>query len=168
MTSTTLSPITTTIHLEKDIHAPVEKCFATFRSTRALTRWYDPGAVLTEFKVEGTVWANYFPSYTIAVIVKNQLIVQSYITVIDGIGLWSFVSKGKSTRVILDHMAEGNQGEEMLARTFHWQGLLENLAAACDGRQIPFVKGQYTPGALPKGIRHATCGEYLKAARRSQ
>jgi len=156
------------IHLEKSIHAPVRNCFAAFGSTRTLNRWYDSKAELSGFKVDGEVKANYFPGYFIVAIVKDQLIAQSFTTIIDGLGLWIFIPNGENTRVVFDHAADGNQGDEMLARTFHWEGLLENLAAICEGQPVPFVNGRYPAGQLPKGIRHATCPEYVRAKRRLQ
>ena len=98
------------------------------------------------------VKAGYFPSSIIVARIKNQLIAQSYTTVIDGIGLWSFVRRCKATPIIFDHVAEDSQGEEMLARSFHWERLIENLAAVSERRPPPFVGGQDTPRALPGGF----------------
>ena len=153
------------IHLEKTIKAPVKKCFAAFTATKSLNRWYDSDGILTKFQVRGQVKADYFPGYEIVAIIKNQMMVQSYTTVIDGMGIWSFVAKNSATRVVFDHIAEGNQGDELLARNFHWQGLLENLCALCEGQSLPFNEGQYEPGRLPRGIRYATCAEYVKEGR---
>ena len=150
------------LHVEKSISAPIDRCMACFRSKRALTAWYDPSAELTAFKPGGMVTASYFPSYQIVSIIKNQLVAQQYVSVVDGVGLFSFVASGKKTRVIFDHIAKGNKGVEIPARTFHWQGLLENLAALCEGRSILFVGGRF-PGKLPKGIRHATWEEFVRA-----
>jgi len=150
------------LHLEKLINASAERCMACFRSRRALAAWYDPTASLTAFKPGGTVTASYFPSYQIVTVIKNQLVAQQYVRVVDGVGMFSFVASGKKTRVIFDHIAEGNKGVEIPARTFHWQGLLENLAALCERRPIPFVGGRF-PGRFPKGIRHATVEEFVRA-----
>ncbi len=150
------------LHLEKLIGAPVDRCMACFRNKRALAAWYDPSVKISAFKLGAMVTASYFPSYQIVSIVKNQLIAQQYVRVVDGLGLFSFVRSGKKTRVIFDHIAKGNKGTEIPARTFHWQGLLENLAALCEKRPILFVGGRY-PGKFPKGIRHATCEEFVRA-----
>jgi uncharacterized protein YndB with AHSA1/START domain len=150
------------LHLEKVIASPVERCFSAFRFQRDLARWYDPSAVVAGFGPGGTVKASYFPSYEIVAVVKNQLVAQRYTAVIDGIGMFSFIEEGKKTRVVLDHVAEGNSGVEIPARTFHWQGLLENLAALCEHRPISFINGAYSK-PFPKGIRHATCEEFIRA-----
>jgi hypothetical protein len=156
------------IHLEKVIRAPVRQCFSAFGSTRVLRHWYDSEARLSGFKVNGEVKGSYFPGYFLVAIVRNQLIAQSFTTVIDGFGLWNFVTEEESTRVLFDHVAAGNQGDEGLARTFHWKGLLENLAATCEGRPAPFVNGQYRARHLPQGIHQATCLEYVQAKGRRQ
>ena len=96
-------------------------------------------------------------------IVKNQLIVQKFNRVIDGIGIWSFVQQGARSFVILDHLAEQNLGDEYLARLFHWQGLMENLSALCERRSLPFETGRYLLEPLPRGIRYATCPEFVAA-----
>ncbi len=153
------------LHLEKTIAANVQRCFSAFRSQRDLARWYDPGTVVASFGPGGTVKAKYFPSYEIVAVIKNQLVAQHYTAVIDGIGLFSFIPVGKKTRVILDHVAEGNRGVEIPARTFHWQGLLENLAALCERRPISFNGGRYSK-PYPKGIRYATCEEFIRAWRK--
>lgn len=155
------------IHLEKMIQVPVRRCFLAFGSTGALKRWYDSDAVLSGFEVGGEVKGGYFPGYVIVAIVRNQLIAQSFTTIIDGIGLWNFVPVGEGTNIVFHHAAEGNRGEEMLARTFHWEGLLENLAATCEGRKPPFQNGRYNADQLPKGIHHANCLAYLKAHRKT-
>ena len=151
------------IHLERAIKAPVARVFSAFRTSRALNRWYDPKAHLSQFKVGGEVRANFFPGYRLATIIKNQLVAQEFKTVIDGIGLWSFVQKAGKTQLIFDHVAEGNQGEEKLARTFYWQGLIENLAAVSEGRPLPFVEGEYLSSNLPRGVQHRTCRGFVKA-----
>lgn len=151
------------IHLEMTIKASVTRVFSAFRNSRALNRWYDSNAHLSQFKVGGVVRADFFPSYRLATIVRNQLVAQEFKTVIDGIGLWSFVQEGGRTQLIFDHVAEGNQGEEKLARTFYWQGLVENLAAVSEGRPLPFVKGEYLGNTLPRGVQHRTCRDFVKA-----
>ena len=152
------------LHLTKDIKAPVRACVAGFRTARALAGWYDAEARLTGFRVGGAVAGSSYPSYDIVALVPDQLIAQRYTSIVDGVGLWSFVARGKSTRVQFDHIADGNTGTEVPARTFHWQGLLENLAALVEKRPVPFVNGAY-PGKLPRGIRHATIQEAIAAAK---
>ncbi len=151
------------LHLTKDVKAPVRACVAGFRTTRALAGWYDAEARLSGFRVGGAVTASHFPSYDIVALVPDQLIAQRYTSVVDGLGLWSFVARGKTTRIELDHVADGNTGVEVPARTFHWQGLMENLAALIEKRPVPFVNGTY-PGKLPRGVRHATVREAIAAA----
>ncbi len=118
---------------------------------------------MNSFRVGGEIAGNYFPGYQIAAIVKNQLIVQKFNSVIDGIGIWSFVQKGTRSRVVFDHLAEENRGDEYLARLFHWQGLIENLSALCERRSLPFEKGRYLSEPLPRGIRYATSPEFVAA-----
>ncbi len=156
------SKVGNTLHLEKAVNAPVSKCFSCFSSSRALARWYDPSAVLTRFAPGETVKASYFPDYEIVAVVKNQLVAQGYTSIVDGVGMFSFVALGGKTRILFDHVAPGNKGREIPARTFHWQGLLENVAAICEGRSAPFIGGKY-PGKLPKGIHHATCEQFVRA-----
>ena len=151
------------IHLEKPVSAPVAECFSCFSTTRQLRKWYDQKARMTSFRVGGELAGNYFPGYQIVAIVKNQLIVQKFNSIIDGIGIWSFVQQGTSSRVLLDHLAEENCGDEYLARLFHWQGLIENLSALCERRSLPFEKGRYLSEPLPRGIRYATCPEFVAA-----
>ncbi len=140
------------------------KCFSCFGNTRSLARWYDPSAALKHFGPGGTVKASYFPSYEFIAVIKNQLVAQGYASVVDGVGLFSLVASKGKTRILFDHVAPGNKGREIPARTFHWQGLLENLAALCEGRPVPFVGGRY-PGKLPKGIRFATCEAFVRGWR---
>lgn len=156
------------IHLKKTIRAFPTRVFSAFRSSKSLNRWYDPKAQLSQFKVGGEVRGEFFPGYQLTAIVKNQLIAQEFKTVIDGIGLWSFVMKMGKTQLIFDHVAEGNRGEEKLARTFYWKGLIENLAAVSEGRPLPFVEGEYTGNKLPRSIHHRTCQDFLQAHRRKQ
>jgi uncharacterized protein YndB with AHSA1/START domain len=154
------------IHLRRLIDTSVEKVFSAFRTSKALKSWYDPEACVLQFKPGGGVEADFFPGYRLAAIVKPQLIVQQYTTVVDGIGIWSFAPRAGKTQLFFDHVAEGNRGEEEIARTFYWQGLIENLAAFGEERQLPFVNGEYLSGRLPRKIRHATCQEYVEAHRR--
>lgn len=153
---------TKTIHIERLVAAPVRAAVLPFRSTRALSRWWDPSATLSRFAVGGTVAATDLPGYEIVAIVPDRLIAQRYTSIIDGMGLWSFVAEGRKTRVILDHNAAGNVDDEA-GRTFYWQGLIENLAAMAEGRPLPFVNGAYVDKALPKGVRHRTMDAFVRA-----
>lgn len=157
----------TVLHLTREVHGKPGACFAAFRSTRALARWYDADASLTAFKRGGAVGASYYPGYEIAAIVPDQLVAQRYTSVVDGVGLWSFVARGRTTRIEFDHIADGNTGIEVPARTFHWQGLLENLAAFVEKRAMPFDKGRYT-GKRPRTARFGTFQEVLDAARAAE
>ncbi len=150
------------IHLERRIRAAKEVCFRAFGSTASLRRWYDPQAQLTGFRAGGEVQANYFPGYGIVAYIRHQLLVLEFTSVIDGLGIWSFVPRGENCIVVFDHIAAGNTGTEFHARTFHWQGLMENLAAVCERRAVPFIEGVYV-GALPRGIRFASCPAYVKS-----
>jgi len=153
------------IHLQKVIHAPASKCFNAFVTQRALRRWYDPKSKLACFQVGAALKADYFPNYQILLSVKNHLLVQQYTSVVDGVGLWTFVSRGMKKMVLFDHLAQENRGTEFHARAFHWGGLLENLAAYCEGRALPFVDAEY-PGKRTKGIVASTCAQYVSAMRR--
>lgn len=155
---------TAVLHLTREVRAKPGACIAAFRSARALARWYDAAASLTAFKRGGVVGASYYPGYEIAAIVPDQLVAQRYTSVVDGVGLWSFVALGRTTRIEFDHIADGNTGIEIPARTFHWQGLLENLAAFVEKRAMPFDHGRYT-GKRPRSARFATFQEVLTAAR---
>ena len=130
------------IHLEKDLSVPAVDCFSCFSAIRKLRKWYDREAQITSFRVGGEISGDYFPGYQIVAIVRNQMIVQKFNSVIDGIGIWSFIQKGTRSRVVFDHVAEENRGDEYLARFYHWQGLVENLAALCERRPFPFEKGK--------------------------
>ena len=158
---------TTTLHFGRGIAAPVREVTRLFRSTRALARWWDPTASLSRFRVGGTVTAAFLPSFEIIAIVPDRLIAHRYTSVIDGVGLWSFVAETRNTtRVVFDHNAAGNAADEP-GRTFYWRGLLENLGAVAEGRPVPFVNGAYIGSPLPRGVRARTMDEFLRAWRRS-
>jgi hypothetical protein len=157
----------TVLHLARTVDATPRACAAGFRSARALSRWYDDAAKLTAFRAGGKVSAVYYPGYDIAAIVPDQLVAHRYTSVVDGIGLWSFSARGRRTRIEFHHIADGNTGIEVPARTFHWQGLLENLAAFVEGRPMPFENGRYV-GRRPRAVRYETFQEVLRAARKSR
>ena len=161
MTRTAVANIT--LHVEKTVNAPLNRCLAPFRTTRGLARWWDPASKLSGFRVGGTVTASDLPSFEIAAIVGQQLIVHRFTSTIDGVAMWSFVPNTRTrTRVVLDHVAEGNRADAA-GRTFYWQGLIENLAAVAEKRPVPFVKGTFAGKTLPKGIRHRTMKEFVRA-----
>jgi uncharacterized protein YndB with AHSA1/START domain len=152
-----------TLHFEKVINAPLNQCVAPFRTARGLARWWDPASRVSGFRVGGTVTASDLPSFEIAAIVGRQLIAHRFTSTLDGVAIWSFVPSTRSkTRVVLDHVAEGNR-DDAAGRTFYWQGLLENLAAVAERRPAPFVKGTFSGKKLPKGIRHRTMDEFVRA-----
>ena len=76
-----------TIHFAKLVDAPVEKCTAAFRTSRALCGWWDRKTVQSAFRVGGKAQAEFLPGFEIVAIVKNQLIVHHYTAAIDGFGL---------------------------------------------------------------------------------
>lgn len=152
-----------TLHFEKTVHAPLNRCVAPFRTTRGLRRWWDPTSTLSRFRVGGVVTASDLPGFEIAAIVGRQLIAHRFTSEIDGVAIWSFVAATRTrTRVVLDHVADGNR-EDAAGRTFYWQGLMENLAAVAENRPAPFVNGTFVGKKLPKGIRHRTMAEFVRA-----
>jgi len=158
----TVAP-SSTLHFEKTVNAPLNQCVAPFRTTRSLARWWDPTSRMSRFRVGGLVTASDLPSFEIAAIVGRQLIAHRFTSVLDGVAIWSFVPSTRTkTRVVLDHVAEGNR-EDAAGRTFYWQGLIENLAAVAERRPVPFVKGTFSGEKLPKGIRHRTMDEFVRA-----
>jgi hypothetical protein len=157
----------TVLHVARLVDATPRACAAGFRSTRALSRWYEGPARLNAFRVGGRLKGSYYPSCEIVAIVPDQLVAHRYTSIVDGVGLWSFSARGRRTRIAFDHIAEGNTGIEVPARTFHWQGLLENLAAFVEGRPMPFVNGRYI-GRRPRSVRYETFQEVLQAERKSR
>lgn len=153
----------TTLHFEKIVNAPLSRCVAPFRTARGLARWWDPASRMTGFRVGGKVTASDLPGFEIAAILGRQLIVHRFTSMIDGVAIWSFVPATRTrTRVVLDHVAEGNR-EDAAGRTFYWQGLIENLAAVAERRPAPFVNGTFRGRKLPKGIRYRTMDEFVRA-----
>ncbi len=153
----------TTLHFEKVVNAPLARCIAPFRTTRALERWWDPTSKMSGFRVGGKVTASNLPSFEIAAILGRQLIVHRFTSEIDGVAIWSFVPRGRTrTRVVLDHVADGNR-DDAAGRTFYWQGLMENVAALAERRPAPFVNGTFQGKTLPKGIRYRTMREFMRA-----
>ena len=152
-----------TLHFEKVVRAPLDRCVAPFRTTRGLRQWWDPTSRLSAFRAGGIVTATDLPGFEIAAIVGRQLIAHHFTSYIDGVAIWSFVPGARNTtRIVLDHVADGNQ-DDAAGRTFYWRGLVENLAAVAEKRPVPFVNGRFVGKKLPKGIRYRTMQEFVEA-----
>lgn len=138
-----------TVHVEKVIKAPVARVYRAFGQTRALKIWYDPRCHIDKFSVEGELVADNYPSAEIAALVKNHTIVHQYSDIVSGLGVWSFVdkAKGKATLLVLDHIDAHESAEQRDSIAFYWRGLIENLAAYCERRRLPFDHdtGDYKP-----------------------
>jgi hypothetical protein len=78
------------------------------------------------------------------------MIVHRYSDIVPGLGIWSFVEKsgGKTTLLVLDHVDAYESEKDRDSITFYWKGLIENLAALCEGRKLPFDHdaGDYKQG----------------------
>ncbi len=142
-----------TVHIEKTIKAPAARVYRAFQQTRSLKVWYDPRCRIDKFSVGGKLAGDNYPSAEIVALVRNHTIVHRYSDIVPGFGIWSFVGKagGKATLLILDHIDAHESAEERDSVTFYWKGLIENLAAFCEGRKIPFdhVAGDYRQGMKP-------------------
>lgn len=142
-----------TIHLEKKINAPVARVYAAFQQTKALRVWYDPQCSIEKFEVGGKLIGDNYPSAVILALVPNHTIVHRYSDIVSGTGIWSFVEKSqKATLVILDHFDAYDAKDDHDSIMFYWQGLIENLAAICEGRETPFDHdaGDYKQGMRPR------------------
>jgi uncharacterized protein YndB with AHSA1/START domain len=139
-----------TVHLEKTIKAPVARVYRAFQQTRALKVWYDPRSHIDKFSVGGKLVGDNYPSYEIVALVRNQVIVHRYSDIVSGLGIWSFVekSRGKTTFLVLDHVDAYESEQDRDSITFYWKGLIENLAAFCEARKLPFDHdaGDYKQG----------------------
>jgi len=142
-----------TVHVEKQIKAPISKVFRAFRMERALRAWYDPRSRMSNFEVGGKLTGNNYPSAGILAPIPSHTIVHRFSEIVAGIGIWSFVAKGddKSTLLVLDHLDASEDKDEPKSIAFYWRGLMENLAAFCEGRELPFDHdlGDYRPGMKP-------------------
>jgi hypothetical protein len=49
---------------------------------------------------------------------------------------------------MLDHLDASEDKDELESIAFYWRGLMENLAAFCEGRELPFDhdSSDYKPG----------------------
>lgn len=141
------------VHVEKAIKAPVALVYRAFQQTRALKAWYDPRCHIDRFSVGGKLVGDNYPIAVIVALVRNHTIVHRYSDIVSGFGIWSFVEKsgGKATLLVLDHIDayEGEQDRDSI--TFYWKGLVDNLAAFCEGRKMPFDHdaGDYKQGMKP-------------------
>jgi hypothetical protein len=81
------------------------------------------------------------------------MIVHRYGDIVSGLGIWSFAEKagGKATLLSLDHIDASENAQERDSIKFYWKGLVENLAAYCEGRKLPFDHdaGDYRTGMEP-------------------
>jgi uncharacterized protein YndB with AHSA1/START domain len=135
-----LGKLAGTIHIEKRINAPVARVYKCFQQTRTLRIWYDPRCHIKRFAVGGKLVGDNYPSAEVVALVRNHLIVHRYSDVVPGFGIWSFVEKsaGKSMLLVFDHLDAYESEEDKKSVTFYWKGLVENLAALCEGHKIPF------------------------------
>ena len=142
-----------TIHIEKRIKASVARVYKCFQQEQSLRIWYDPRCHITRFSVGGKLVGDNYPSAEVVALVRNHLIVHRYSDVVPGFGIWSFVEKsaGKSMLLVFDHLDAYESEEDKKSVTFYWKGLVENLAALCEGHKIPFDhdEGNYLPDLRP-------------------
>ena len=142
------------IHLEKEIKAAVGQVYGAFQRTQALRAWYDPRCRIEKFRVGGKLIGDNYPSAEIAALIPDHTIVHRYSDIVSGLGIWSFVEKsaGKATSLIFDHLDAYDSKEDRDSITFYWKGLIENLAAFCERREIPFDHdtGEYKKGMRPR------------------
>jgi uncharacterized protein YndB with AHSA1/START domain len=129
-----------TIHLEKTIEIPVARVYKSFQRTGNLKIWYDPRCHIEKFAVGGKLVGDNYPSAEIVALVRNHTIVHRYSDIVSGLGIWCFVekSRGKATLLIFDHLDAYENAQDHNSITFYWKGLIENLAAFCEGRKMPF------------------------------
>ena len=142
-----------TVHIEKTIKAPVARVYRAFQQTRALKTWYDPRCRIDKFSVGGKLVGDNYPSAEIVALVPNHTIVHRYSDIVSGFGIWSFAEQagGKATLLLLDHIDASDSSQERDSIRFYWRGLVDNLAAYCEGRKLPFDHdaGDYRLGMEP-------------------
>jgi len=142
-----------TIRIEKEIKAPVAQVFGAFGQAKTLKAWYDPRCRIERFAVGGKLVGDNYPSAEILALIPNHTIVHRYSDMVSGIGVWSFLQKsgGKTTLLVFNHFDAYDSREEGDSITFYWRGLIENLAAFCESREIPFDhdEGDYRKGMEP-------------------
>ncbi len=132
--------MTGTIHLEKTIGAPLAKVYGAFQGTKPLRVWYDPRCSLERFAVGARLAGDNYPSAEIVALIRNHTILHRYSDIVEGMGVWSFVPKkdGKATLLVFDHLDAYKSKEDRDSIVFYWKGLIDNLAAFCEGRELPF------------------------------
>jgi uncharacterized protein YndB with AHSA1/START domain len=142
-----------TVHIEKMIKAPAGRVYRAFQQTRALRIWYDPRCRINKFSVGGKLVGDNYPSAEIVALIPNHMIVHRYGDIVSGLGIWSFAEKpgGKATLLSLDHIDASENAQERDSIKFYWKGLVENLAAYCESRKLPFDHdaGDYRIGMEP-------------------
>jgi len=140
-----------TIHVEKTIKAPVARVYGAFQQAKALRTWYDPRCRIEKFAIGGKLVGDNYPSAEIAALVQNQMIVHRYSDIVSGLGIWTFVEDTgrKRTLLIFDHLDAYENAQDRDSITFYWKGLIDNLAAFCERRRMPFDHdaGEYKRGA---------------------
>jgi len=148
-----LEELAGTVHIEKTIKAPVARVYRAFQQTRALKIWYDPKCHIDKFSVGGKLVGDNYPSAEMVALVRDHSIVHRYSDIASGLGIWSFVEKagGKARLLVLDHIDAYESAQERDSVTFYWKGLVENLAAYCESRKMPFDHdaGDYKQGMKP-------------------
>ncbi len=141
------------IHLEKKINAPVARVYRAFQRTKTLRVWYDPRCSIEKFEVGSKLAGDNYPSAEILALVPNHTLVHRYSDIVTGTGIWSFVeTSAKATLVILDHLDAYHSRDDRDSIMFYWQGLIENLAAFCEGRETSFDHdaGNFKQGMKPR------------------
>lgn len=148
-----LEDLAGTIHLERMIKAPVPRVYRAFQQTKALRTWYDPRCRIEKFVIGSKLVGDNYPSAEIVALVRNQMIVHRYSDIVSGLGIWGFIGKtgGKGTLLVFDHLDAYENAQDRDSITFYWKGLIDNLAAFCEGRKIPFDHdaGEYKRGMNP-------------------
>jgi len=141
------------IHLEKTIKAPVARAYKAFQQAKALRTWYDPRCRMEKFGVGGRLVGDSYPSAEIVALVRDHMIVHRYSDIVSGLGIWTFVEKtgGKTALLVFDHIDAYQNAQDRDSVTFYWKGLIDNLAAFCEGRKMPFDHdaGEYKRGMNP-------------------
>lgn len=81
-----------------------------------------------------------YPSAEIVAILPQQMIVNKFTDIVTGLGVWSFADTagGRTTSLVFHHIDASSDREERASQTYYWKGLIQNLAAFCEGRALPF------------------------------
>jgi len=108
---------------------------------------------MEKFAIGRKLVGDNYPSAEIVALVRNSMIVHRYSDIVSGSGIWTFVEKtgGKTTLLVFDHLDAYQDVQDRDSITFYWKGLIDNLAAFCEGRKIPFDHdaGEYKLGMNP-------------------